>query len=167
MPSKDFLNSQDERFPGFPSYTQGSVRDSYSTAVRSTLTNSIINEARYAVSTGLSEFSGGISPADYAFQGGYNLNINSASFGGTAITTATSRNSYSNRNTPTYDFTDSLTWVKGTHNITFGGQYKIIKSESSAIGRIVPSVSFGLDSTDSAFGIFQCDTRFREQQPHN
>lgn len=158
VPSKDFLNSQDERFPGFPSYTQGSVRDSYSTAVRSTLTNNIINEARYAVSTGLSSFSAGISPADYAFQGGYNLNINAASFGGLAITTATSRNSFSSRNTPTYDFTDSLTWVKGSHNITFGGQYKIIRSEGSSIGRIVPSVSFGLDSTDSAFGIFNATT---------
>lgn len=155
VPSKDFLNSQDERFPGLPSYTQGSVRDSYATAVRSTLTNNLINEARYTVSTGLSEFSGGISPADYANQGGYNLNINSASFGGFAITTATSRNSYSNRNTPTYDFTDNLTWLKGSHTFSIGGQYKIIRAESTAIGRIVPSVSFGLDSTDTvAFNMF-------------
>ncbi len=154
VPSKDFLNSQDERFPGFPFYTQGSVRDSYTAAVRSTLSQTVINEARYAVSTGGSAFSEGISPADYAFQGGYNLNINAASFGGIAITTATSRNSFSARNTPTFDFTDSLTWVKGSHSITFGGQYKIIRSEGSSIGRIVPSVSFGLDSTDSAFGIF-------------
>ena len=154
VPSKDFLNSQDERFPGMPSYTQGSVRDSYSFGLRSTLSSNFINSARYTISTGLSEFSGGISPADYAYQGGYNLNINSASFGGIAITTATSRNSYSNRNTPTYDFTDSLTWLAGSHTFTFGGQYKIIRSESTSIGRIVPSVSFGLDSTDSAFGMF-------------
>ncbi|MGI8670409.1 MAG: TonB-dependent receptor domain-containing protein [Aridibacter sp.] len=153
-PSKDFLNSQDERFPGFPFYTQGSVRDSYTVAVRSTLTNSIINEARYATSVGESAFSPGISPADFAFQGGYNLNINSASFGGNAITTATARNSFSTRSTPTYDFTDSLTWIKGSHSFTFGGQYKTIKGNQTSIGRIVPSVSFGLDSTDSAFGIF-------------
>lgn len=150
VPSKDFLNSQDERFPGFPSYTQGSNRNSYATALRSTLGNNIVNEARYAISTGLSEFSGGISPADFAFQGGYALGIDAA-----GVTTATSRNSYSNRNTPTYDFTDTVTWIAGSHNISFGGQYKLIRAEGSSIGRIVPTVSFGIpDQADPAFGIF-------------
>ncbi|MBA4122490.1 MAG: carboxypeptidase regulatory-like domain-containing protein [Acidobacteria bacterium] len=154
VPSKDFLNGQDERFPGFPSYTQGSNRNSYATALRSTFGNNIVNEARYAVSTGLSEFSGGISPADFAFQGGYALGIDAA-----GITTATSRNSYSNRNTPTYDFTDTVNWIAGSHNISFGGQYKLIKAEGSSIGRIVPTVSFGItDQADPAFGIFSATT---------
>lgn len=149
VPSKDFLNSQDERFPGFPSYTQGSSRNSYSTALRSTFGRNIVNEARFAVSTGLSEFSAGISPADYANQGGYALGIDAA-----GITTATSRNSYSNRNTPTYDFTDTVNWIAGSHSISLGGQYKLIRAEGSSIGRIVPVVGFGLDSTDPAFGMF-------------
>lgn len=151
VPSKDFLNGQDERFPGFPSYTQGSTRDSYSGALRSNFGSRIVNEARYAVSTGFSSFSEGISPSDFAFQGGYNLNINLA---GVPITTATSRNSESGRNTPTLDFTDTVNFLAGTHSISFGGQYKLIRAESTATGRIVPSVSFSLDSTDSAFGIF-------------
>jgi hypothetical protein len=154
VPSKDFLNSQDERFPGFPAYTQGSNRNSYSTALRSTFGSNVVNEVRYAVSTGFSEFSPGISPADYANQGGYDLAIGSASFGGTAITTATSRNSYSGRNTPTYDLSDTVTWIAGSHSISFGGQYKLIRAESTAIGRIVPTVSFGLLSNDSAFNAF-------------
>jgi carboxypeptidase family protein len=154
VPSKDFLNSQDERFPGFPSYTQGSFRNSYSTALRSTISRNLVNEVRYAVSTGLSEFSPGISPADYGFQGGYDLGIGAA-----GITTGTSRNSYSNRNTPTYDLTDTLTWLHGNHSISFGGQYKLIKATSSAIGRIVPTVSFGLDSTEgTAFSMFANST---------
>lgn len=143
VPSKDFLNSQDERFPGFPSYSQGSNRNSYSGALRSTFSNNIVNEARVAVSTGFSEFSPGISPADFAFQGGYALGIDA-----TGATTATSRNSYSGRNTPTYDYTDTVTWIAGSHNISFGGQYKLIKAESTGIGRIVPTVSFGIDSTE-------------------
>ena len=149
VPSKDFLNSQDERFPGFPAYTQGSSRNSYSTALRSTFGRNIVNEARFAVSTGLSEFSAGISSADFDFQGGYALGIDAA-----GITTATSRNSYSNRNTPTYDFTDTVNWIAGSHSISFGGQYKLIRAEGSSIGRIVPVVGFGLDSTDPAFNIF-------------
>ncbi|MBV9215644.1 MAG: TonB-dependent receptor, partial [Acidobacteria bacterium] len=143
VPSKDFLNSQDERFPGFPSYTQGSQRNAYSFAVRSTLTERLVNEGRVAISTGVSSFSDGISPLDFANQGGYALGINAA-FG---ITSATARNSYSDRNTPTYDFTDSLSWVRGNHTFGFGGQYKLIKSFSNAIGQIVPIVSFGIDQT--------------------
>lgn len=141
VPGKDFLNSQDERFPGFPSYTQGSVRDSYAFALRSTFTRNIVNEARYAVSTGLSTFSAGISPGDYDYSRGYSLGLDTA-----GITTPYSRNSYSDRNTPTYDLTDNVTWIKGSHSIGFGGQYKLIRAESSSIGRIVPSVVFGLDS---------------------
>lgn len=149
VPSKDFLNSQDERFPGFPWYTQGSARDSYAIAVRSSLTKSVINEARYTISTGLSTFSDGISPADFNFSGGYQLGLDAA-----GITTPYSRNSYSDRNTPTFDFTDNVTWVVGNHSIGFGGQWKLIRREGSSTGRIVPTVSFGLDSTDPAFNIF-------------
>lgn len=150
VPSKDFLNSQDERFPGFPAYTQGSFRNSYSAALRSTLSRNLVNEARYAVSTGLSEFSPGISVADYGFQGGYDLGIGAA-----GVTTATSRNSYSNRNTPTYDLTDTVTWLHGNHSISIGGQYKLIHATGTSIGRIVPTISFGLDSTEgTAFSMF-------------
>jgi hypothetical protein len=151
VPSKDFLNAQEERYPGFPSYTQGSKRNSYTAALRSSFGKSIVNEARYAVSTGFSEFSPGISTADYEYSRGFLLDIATP----TGITTPYSRNSYSGRNTPTYDFTDSVTWLAGNHNINFGGQYKIIKSESVAINRIVPTISFGVDSTEgTAFTMF-------------
>ncbi len=154
VPSKDFLNSQDERFPGLPWYTQGSVRDSYAVALRSSLTNNVVNEARYAVSTGLSTFSEGISAADYDFSRGLSLGIDAA-----GATTPYSRNSYSDRNTPTFDFTDNVTWVMGSHSINFGGQWKLIRREGASIGRIVPSVGFGLDSTDSvAFNMFNATT---------
>lgn len=142
-PSKDFLNSQDERFPGFPAYSQGSYRNSYSTAVRSTLSRNIVNEARYAVATGKSEFSPGISAADFAYSNSLLLDISAS-----GATTPYSRNSYSNRNTPTYDFTDSVTWTIGSHSINFGGQYKEIRPISTALGRIVPTISFGIDATD-------------------
>lgn len=150
VPSKDFLNGQEERFPGFPAYAQGSSRNSYAMAVRSTFGTNIVNEARYTISTGLSEFSPGISATDFAYTGGRLLDIGAA-----GITTPYSRNSYSNRNTPTYDITDSLTWTLNAHNINFGGQYKLIKAESSAINRIVPTISFGVDATETvAFNMF-------------
>ena len=150
VPSKDFLNSQEERYPGFSSYTQGSNRNSYAFALRSTLSSNVVNEARYTISTGLSAFSEGISAADFNYSRGYLLDIGTAA----GITTPYSRNSFSNRNTPTYDFTDSVTWTKGSHNFNFGGQFKLIKADSSSLGRIVPTVSFGLLDTDAAFAAF-------------
>lgn len=153
LPSKDFLNSQDERFPGFPSYTQGSNRTSYAFAVRSTLTRNLINEARYTISTGLSTFSDGISPADYDYTRGYVLAVETAipvGVTGASNGSPYSRNSYSDRNTPTFDFTDNVTWLSGNHSVGFGGQWKLIRREGSAIGRIVPTVSFGLDSNSNS-----------------
>jgi len=148
-PAKDFLNSQEERFPGYPSYTQSSNRDSYSTTVRSTFGKSIVNEARHTISTGQAFFSAGISKADFGYQSGFDLGIGAA-----GITSTTSRNSYSDRNSPTYDFTDSVTWVWGGHSINFGGQYKRIKLLQNSIGRIVPTISFGIDATDASNAMF-------------
>ena len=158
VPSKDFLNSQDERFPGFPSYTQGSDRNSYTPALRSTFGRNIVNEFRLATSQGASAFSPGISPADFAYSGGYLLDVSTA-FGTGSITTPYSRNSYSARQSPTYDWTDTMTWIKGNHNISFGGQYKRIRLLDISQPRIVPTISFGVDTTETALtGIFNSKT---------
>lgn len=149
-PGVDFLNSVDPRYPGFPSYGQGSERNSNSFAVRSTLTRNIVNEARYATSFGDSAFFSTISPADFEYMGGRLLGVDAA-----GITSPVATNSSSARSTPTYDLTDNVTWISGSHSISFGGQYKIIRSLGSANNRIVPSVGFGIDSTEgSAFSMF-------------
>ncbi len=156
VPSKDFLNNQDERFPDFPSYAQGSTRNSYTSALRSTFGQNVVNEFRFATSQGSSEFSPGISANDFSYSGGNLLDV-STTLGGTSSTTGTgsisspySRNSYSARSSPTYDWTDSVNWIKGNHNISFGGQYKRIRLVDTIIGRIVPIVTFGVDSTETA-----------------
>ena len=146
---KDFVTGIEERFPGFPSYSQDSKQNSYSTAVRSTLSKNIVNDARHTLSNGRLITGKGISPGDFAFQGGYNLNIASA-----AITTATSHNANGDRNSPVADFTDSITWISGSHTFNFGGQYKRIKILRYPIGPVVPQVFFGVDATDPANTMF-------------
>lgn len=158
VPAKDFLNAVEERFPGFPSYGQGSIRKSTAVALRSTLATNIINEARYTTSGGFTNFFPTITPDDFGFQGGYSLGLNAASFGGTAISSQTALNSKSGRTSPTYDFSDSLTWIAGNHNLSFGGNYKLIKLDSFSTNPIVPTVGFGLDSSDTAFSIFSTTT---------
>lgn len=156
--TKDFLNSVEERFPGFPFYTQRSDRNSNSFAVRSTLSKSIVNEARYAVSYGLSNFFPGSSIADFNYMGGRSLGVSVL-----GATSPVNLNSNSERSTPVYDLTDSVTWVKGSHSINFGGQYKRIRSNGSANNLLAPTVGFGLDSTagsaDSvAYNMFNATT---------
>ncbi len=150
---KEFVNGIEERFPGFPSYGQTSNQYSYSSAVRSTLSEKIVNEARYALSTGRLLTTTGISAADFAFQGRYNLNIASA-----AITTATSANMTGDRNSPVADFTDSVTWISGSNTFNVGGQYKRVKLLRYPLGFVVQQVNFGIDSSDEAFGIFNATT---------
>jgi hypothetical protein len=151
---KDFINGVEERFPGFPSYSLVLNQNSYSTAVRSSLSKNIVNEARYTLSTGRLITSGGVSPADFAFQGGYNLGIGAA-----GITTGTASNTHGDRNSPVADFTDSVTWLTGPHTINFGGQYKRVKLLRSPIPNIVPTVNFGIDATDTvASAMFNATT---------
>ena len=151
IPSIDIINGRDTPFPGGDSFGQGGIRRSYTGALRSTFTRNIINEARYAVSGGGTEFAAGNDISQFANQGGRLLGIGAAA----GITNIRSLNSTSLRSTPTYDFTDSLTWIKGNHSITFGGQYKTIISHLTALGPIAPSVGFGIDSTETtAFNMF-------------
>ena len=142
--TKDFLNSMDERFPGFPFYNQQSKRNSYTVAARSTLGQNIVNEFRVAMSRGFSEFAPTIQASDFDYTAGFALGIDAA-----GATTPYSRNSFSARTSPTDDITNSLTWIKGSHTMNFGGQWKRIRLVDISQGRIVPIVSFGIDSNNT------------------
>lgn len=159
----DFLNNADPSFPGFPNQgSQTSQRYSNSTALRSTLTNSLINEARFAALWGPTNFFRSITPEQFTNQGGYNLNFNAVGLGLTNVTAgapgatgfSTTGASDNLRSSPTYDFTDNLTWIRGNHSLTFGGQYKTIKIDATSVNQKVPGVSFGVDPTDPVDAIF-------------
>src|SRR5205085_1017658 len=71
----DFLNQTDPAFPGFPnSAGQNSQRWTNVTSLRSTLTPNLINEARFGMLGGQSNF-GPIGPDQFANQGGFDLNF--------------------------------------------------------------------------------------------
>lgn len=157
----DFLNNVDPTFPGFPSYgTQNSDRYSNTTALRSTLTNNLVNEARFSFSGGLSLFRESLTPELFQFQGGFNLNPNVTNLNTTAqslgLSSFTASNSNNRRVSPTFDFTDNMTWILGSHNLSFGGQYKLIKLRTASINQGVPNITFGFgpSGTDPARNIF-------------
>lgn len=145
----DFLNSLDPSFPGFTNGgTQNSDRLSNATALRSTFGQSFVNEARFGRLWGESGFTLLGGPEFFTdTQGGRNLNLNVTNLQN-ALTNATVRNAAQLRQSPIYDFTDNLTWIKGSHTFNFGGQYKLIRLIDNNNPRFVPTIGFAVASTD-------------------
>jgi hypothetical protein len=152
----DFLNNADPTFPGIANAgTQNSDRRSLSIGLRSSFGSNVVNQFRYAQ---LGGWLGGnsrfelLGGTDFWNQTGQrNLRLVFGTTAATAIgTDLTIRNAYSLRASPTRDFTDNITWVKGNHTMTFGGQWKNIQTISDSVNPVVGSVFFGVAGTDNA-----------------
>lgn len=140
----DFLNSVDPTFPGITNAgTQNSDRRSLSVGLRSNFGSNIVNQFRFAQLAG---FLGGDSRFDLVggteffdnTQRGFNLSL------GAGLTNLTIRNAFSSRSSPTRDISDNVTWIKGSHTITFGGQFKKIETISDSVSPIRSTISFGV-----------------------
>jgi len=161
----DILNAGDQAFPDFPNEsTQGSHRFSSSTALRSTLTPRLVNEARFGFSGGPSFFSPRVSADSFngtlANQAGFNLgdgtpgNNNATGIvaalgvhGATRVTSST------HENTIIYQFADNLTWTRAGHNRSFGFSFSHVNDFRST-STVVPTLSFGLNVADPADAVF-------------
>jgi hypothetical protein len=142
----DFLNNVDPAFPNFPNHgSQTSLRWSNVTALRSTLTNNVVNEARFGLNGGIVLFFGEVNPSQFENQGGLNLSLAAA-----AVTSATVTAAPSRRNAPTKQFHDALSWNKGNHTWTFGFDFTRVNLFSQSFTRVVPAVAFGVDTTRDA-----------------
>jgi hypothetical protein len=157
----DFLNGTDPAFPGFPNFGgQSSQRWSNTTALRSALTNNLVNEARFSLLGGISLFFPTVNPGQFANQGGFDLDFGMRNIAAVAValrvglTNATVVNQNSRRNTPNVSFADNLTWVRGSHSLVVGGNYSLIKSFQETNNVIVPNVLFGVGANDPAQAIF-------------
>ena len=147
----DFLNGLDPVFPGLANGgAQNSNRYSNSTALRSSFGQNVVNEARYSRLWGQSGFTllGGQEYFDIP-QGRYRLGITASGSSDYVI-----RNAESFRTTPVYDFTDNVTWIKGSHTFGFGGQYKMVKTKATDVLAVAPTVAFGVLSVDPANAMF-------------
>jgi hypothetical protein len=143
----DFLNNVDPTFPGIANAgTQNSDRRSLSIGLRSSFGSTVVNQFRYAQLAGWLggnsrfELVGGTSFWDQT-QRGFNVAL------GSGLTGLTIRNAFSLRSSPTQDFTDNVTWVKGTHTFTFGGQLKKIETISDSVNPVRSTVTFGVNTT--------------------
>ena len=138
----DFLNSRDPQFPGFPNHgAQTSIRFSDSMAWRWTVSDNIVNEARYGLVGGTAQFFGDANAGQFANQGGYNLSLQNFASGGFALTSATNTTAPSRRNSPVREFSDNLSWIRGNHSLNFGATATRIAYWQTA-QTIVPTVAF-------------------------
>ena len=157
----DFLNNVDPAFPDFPNHgAQTSIRWSNVTALRSTLTNNLVNEARMGFVGGISLFFGDVNAGQFANQGGVSLGLSTANV--LVIQNPTVTNAPSRRNSPVKQFADTLTWNKGNHTFNFGFDFTRVNLFSQSFNRVVQSYAFGVDSTldTNLFNLFNSTTNF-------
>ncbi|HEX6975241.1 MAG TPA: TonB-dependent receptor, partial [Vicinamibacterales bacterium] len=145
----DALNSFDPAFPGFSNAgDQYSLRWSLTGNVRSTLSSKMVNELRVGGTGGPIEFAKGVTAQQFADTQNFGLNLSAAGISNAYVT----RNPYL-RDAPTYMVEDTLNWLKGSHSISAGANWTQINFRYDG-GSLVPTISFGVDSSDPATAMF-------------
>jgi hypothetical protein len=147
----DGVNSIFSVYPGTGSVlggdgSTGSIyRNSFTftLAERWTIRPNLVNEIRATSSgNGTSNFRREFGPGQFKLFNGYNVTDPYTS--GFRTVTSNSR-----RNTPVKTLTDNLTWLKGSHELNFGGSYIRISSWTADIGSaLVPQLSIGTATGD-------------------
>ena len=163
----DFLNNADPSFPGFPNHAgQTSNRFSNTTALRSTLTQNLVNEARFGLAGGTSLFGSDVTAAQFENQNGFDLGLSDSVNLVAVLTDATANafpaqfgggafgNSSTRRNTPIKTFSNNLTWIRGDHSINFGGEFTQVSHFARNLNEIVPTALFDVVGGDPVEPLF-------------
>jgi Carboxypeptidase regulatory-like domain/TonB dependent receptor len=154
----DLLNNVYPIFPGTGTVLgsninagQRSRRFAGTLALRSALSARLTNELRIGASGGTLLFADGVtSPALYAEWRGYNPSLG-VSGGNSYISGVTTSSSNSRRNAPVKDLSETLSWVKGGHQLSFGGTWQSVSTWQQSLGtETVPGISFAMATNDPA-----------------
>jgi hypothetical protein len=152
----DTLNNLDPAFPAFPNVgSQTSKRLNWSGTVRTTLGTNLINEARTGYTASKVFFFKEIGPGAFsgtpvADQGGFDLQLDDFS----ALSNPTQGRNPSSRTNPTFQVEDTLSWLKGSHSMSFGGSFTHVGLEAWN-QTVVPQIEFGpLQVGDPALAVF-------------
>jgi len=149
----DLINNNDPAFPGFPN-NGGQYSDRFANMVtlRSTLAPTLVNEFRFGFNGGTLRFRPEVGAEQFsgplANQAGFSLGISAAGISNATVTSA-----IASRNAPLRDFSDTLTWTRGSHSLSFGGQFTQVNLWALSQTK-VPSISFGVDANDPANAMF-------------
>jgi hypothetical protein len=147
----DYLNAVDARFPGAPNYRLfHSRRPLYSTSLRSTLNQNIVNEVAFGITQGGASYFGddrSNGPQTFADQNGFAI----VSPIGTDWHATNSPSWRSSWNT---SLGNTINWQKGSHAMSFGGELLFVDAWEMA-KQVVPGINLGFSTTsDPARGLF-------------
>jgi hypothetical protein len=153
LSTPDTTNNREPQFPGFPN-TGNQHSDRYTAQInlRSTLTQNLVNEFKIGGSGGATKFSPEIGPAQFdapfGNMAGFFLDINDMGISNPASTAA-----YSAREATTRILENTLSWLKGNHNVQAG--FAFTQAAAWLHNRThVPTITFGIASTDPADSMF-------------
>lgn len=160
LSNPDTTNNREPPFPGFPhTGSQDSQRWAFGGSLRSTLNQNLVNDLRLFGATGgrtlfSNEFNPEMWKGTIANTLGYQFNLNGACCGtGQALTNAASTVNTSSREASTRIANDTLTWIRGAHNFSFGVEFVQqrvwLKNQQQ-----VPQINFGLATGDPALSMF-------------
>jgi hypothetical protein len=151
----DTTNSAQLPFPNsLTTGSQQSTRWTTSESVRSTFGQSVFNEFRIGGSGGATLFSPELGPDMWSDTNGYRLNFNGACCGTGALLQNPSLGSgQSSREASTKVLENTTTWLKGNHNIQFGGT--MVQADVWLQNQtLVPTAEFDIISGEAADAIF-------------
>ncbi|HEX8029339.1 MAG TPA: hypothetical protein VF491_12790, partial [Vicinamibacterales bacterium] len=155
----DTTNNAQFPFPNsLTTGSQQSTRWTTSESLRSTLGDSLFNEFRVGGSGGATFFSPELAKDMWSNLNGYRLNFNGACCGtGAALTNPSLAATPSAREASTKVLENTTTWLKGNHNVQFGGtlvQADVWLENST----LVPTANFGINTSEAADAIFNATT---------
>ncbi len=146
----DVVSGDDLRFPGFGNSSgYESRRPMFGATVRSTLSDTIINEVTIGTRWGATEFGSetGTGAGTFSGSGGYALAL------GLGLTDAHASNEIASRTADSWTIQDVVNWQKGKHAFTFGGAIHL--GRASVVDRQpVSAIGFGVDAADPALALF-------------
>jgi hypothetical protein len=154
LSTPDTTNGREPQFPGFPNTgAQHSDRYTVQANLRSTLTSNLVNEFKVGGSGGATLFSPEIGPdqfnAPVANMAGFFLDINDV-----GISSPASTASYQAREASTRILENTLSWLKGTHNVQAG--FAFTQADVWVENQLhVPTIAFGVNSNDPADVMFR------------
>lgn len=155
----DTTNNAQLPFPNsLTTGSQQSTRYTTSESLRSTFGDNLFNEFRVGASGGATFFSPELGPDMWSDTNGYRLNWNIACCGtGAALQNPSLGSGQSSREASTKVVENTTTWLKGNHNMQFGGT--MVQADVwLASQTLVPTAEFGIIAGEAADTIFNATT---------
>lgn len=121
-----------------------------------TISPKLINQTLFGIQSDVELFNPGNSFNEFLGQNNFVINAASLANQGTTGVFAPVIPSFVlplPRNNPVWSISDNLTWTRGQHTFTFGGDIRISNSHELEINN-PPAINLGLSSADPALGMF-------------